>query len=1557
MKNYIKWVLCFVLIQSLLHHQAQSQQLEWNMDGSLYVTNGTELITVTSAIPTTEDEEGIRNMPKLNLGEIMGLHPDLNGGISSTQFSSGKITLTVYLYDKSANHPTISGKKGGKGMPLYRIHSSGGGELVEEVDDFPSIDYSDDLAFSFSSNDIKGRIISSVPEVLEILYGRHDYCHTGLEATSIFSFFESTCGSLIDYSVVLGKMPVIVELTREGSSDGVLIDSIKIPGMSVSKVADLRDEDLIKISINGTPKLDNLTGASSNSVSAKVGDQVTFNVRPREGREPHIQGLPATWIARFAGETKFICTPSITPGGYKPWIGFDSQVHGSVIRAYPQGYDPKEADWEHLDDDWYQLTYTLQRRMSSDIDEHSPLVEWEKTQGDPLQRRNQREGLNMELLDQWDDPQYGLYSGANFLSATDPDEIIYLQGGEKLFKTDNEPWKALDQSEPSLALNRMVLAYQKNRTSQDPDGNPSSIDTYDGYEIEDIGTTKQNIEYPRGTGQGNLAAPGKVVVGGTEINFDVGAPLDIDFGFYAMVDGDQWPAVNSTATYTIRGFDADVLYANQRAYKIELQFEDYLGVIHKQTKYPIDGTYIPDSGFAFAFDIGSLGYYNIAVYYSRSVVGDWVLIGGKEIFPISLRFLSVPGSKHNAFTSNQQDGLDLKEGKGDPGYSYREDFRSPDYGQKAEAAILDGDFGDKWSRTYTFKKGETTTFAILDADPHTFTIHETDWYQSERKLAKRIPDDELSDRLTFEVREFYNPMGTIYDNYGESLASGTGKTFKHTWDKIGTFQLSAFYQESTSAVSHVINVSDYLNFTENISLKQRARIAVRDLTTREREWLGITDLKYKVARIRNIDSKYLYVDGKRGQNRFGPYNDFKQEFVWSKVGSADIGQPEFVTNWLDNYTKDWFPSNWVRHFSGPLPSDLSQEVASTELADQHFAALFQNAPPEPWQVRLPWVSITDAEGGRMRTNVKCIYDMNAFFDNDHGAFSGNPTITGDTWAAYGNDDDLDKEKFYQDLMHKEVLIFDAATVNKLLVSNKNADDTNDDLAEISLTDIGLYPSSLIKGVDLSSANQYMDEGVNLYDHNGDEQSNYYKLFKDLGANLVRLKLWAQPKSCLTGIGCDDWNYSNIYDVRLAMQRAKSNNLPVLLDFQLSDTWADPEKQTRPAAWEGLSHSSLMNSLHSYIYNTLHNLKFSDGVIPTYVQIGNEINKPILQTAAQDLVFGESSGESALWERQAELLNAGLSAVDQFNQEETENIKKILHLTDPVKATWFLDRFQAHGISNYDVLGLSYYPLFHNTSLDELSEIISTIKTGYQKDVMIVETGFAFTHQNIDSRPNFSIDPSNPGAGSALGTGIGFFPTITSSQFQRQWMLDLKGVVQESGALGLIYWEPTWLGAPTINGVVQNNVVGKDFDIPGSPWDNMVFFDSQNILVADGGVRFLCDDLVCSNWPTSSSGAAIMYGKSRAIEEEKPLRTEISIFPNPSKDIFNIEITLETEKKVEIELVDLQGRIVVPRQQAMVGEGSHMFYLNNLKQLGLPGGIYLLNIILDGKKEVRKVMLK
>jgi len=333
------------------------------------------------------------------------------------------------------------------------------------------------------------------------------------------------------------------------------------------------------------------------------------------------------------------------------------------------------------------------------------------------------------------------------------------------------------------------------------------------------------------------------------------------------------------------------------------------------------------------------------------------------------------------------------------------------------------------------------------------------------------------------------------------------------------------------------------------------------------------------------------------------------------------------------------------------------------------------------------------------------------------------------------------------------------------------------------------------GADLSYVNEMEDCGA-YYKNSQNEELDVFKIFKDHGANLVRVRLWHNPT----------WtNYSNLEDVKKTIQRAKNNNLQVLLDFHYSDTWADPNQQEIPLAWESYlsDDTALSNILYQYTFTTLQILD-SLQLLPEIVQIGNEINPMILQKG--NLVWPIN------WTRNALLLNKGIEAVRNYCQTSTKNIEIMLHIAQPENGLWWYNDATNNGVVDFDWIGLSYYPQWSQYDFSNLEEVLYDLRTQYNKKLMIVETAYPYTLNNYDSANNI------------LGSQSLLANYNATQQGQLDYLLRLKEIISNSGGSGLVYWEPAWVSTNC------NTLWGN-----GSHWENATLFD-QNY-VATKGMEF------------------------------------------------------------------------------------------------------------------------
>ena len=325
------------------------------------------------------------------------------------------------------------------------------------------------------------------------------------------------------------------------------------------------------------------------------------------------------------------------------------------------------------------------------------------------------------------------------------------------------------------------------------------------------------------------------------------------------------------------------------------------------------------------------------------------------------------------------------------------------------------------------------------------------------------------------------------------------------------------------------------------------------------------------------------------------------------------------------------------------------------------------------------------------------------------------------------------------------------------------------------------------GADLSYVNEMEECGAVYKDLNGNDKDPY-KIFSEAGTNIVRIRLWHNPT----------WtNYSNLSDVKKSIQRAKSEGMKVLLDFHYSDTWADPSNQEIPLAWLTQINNTgpLGDLLYNYTYDTLNDLANSN-LLPEIVQVGNEINAMILQTGELKWPID--------WTRNSLLINKGIKAVRDISSSKNKKIEIMLHIAQPENGLWWFEQASAAGVTDYDWIGLSYYPMWSEYDLNSIDTPIKTLIETYNKRLMIVETGYPFTLNNADSANNIFNE-------NALITG---YPA--SEQGQLNYLNDLKTKIFQSGGEGIVYWEPAWVSTSC-----------STLWATGSHWDNATLFNHNN----------------------------------------------------------------------------------------------------------------------------------
>lgn len=347
-----------------------------------------------------------------------------------------------------------------------------------------------------------------------------------------------------------------------------------------------------------------------------------------------------------------------------------------------------------------------------------------------------------------------------------------------------------------------------------------------------------------------------------------------------------------------------------------------------------------------------------------------------------------------------------------------------------------------------------------------------------------------------------------------------------------------------------------------------------------------------------------------------------------------------------------------------------------------------------------------------------------------------------------------------------------------------------------------YPwNRFVLGADLSYVNAILDAGT--YYKDSGRVLDPYQIFKNNGANLIRLRMWHNPSwhKNLNGGKL----YNDLLDIEKSILRCKQVGLAVNLDMHFSDTWADPGRQETPEAWKNADLKTVKDSIYNYTLFVLNHLQ-SKSLVPEMIQIGNENNGGICWPVGKI----KDNDFSAF----ATLIKSGIQAVRDFSKTSEVKPQIILHVAQLQNAEWWSNGIiKQGGITDFDVLGLSHYYNWSTiNSLEGVTSIIRSLKTTYNKKIMVVETAYPWTNRNADGYNNI------------ISGNQGFQSYGVNEEAQLNYLRDLTQAIIDGGGTGIMYWEPAWITSSM-----------KDLWGTGSSWDNCTLFDANGNTIK--GIRF------------------------------------------------------------------------------------------------------------------------
>lgn len=310
-----------------------------------------------------------------------------------------------------------------------------------------------------------------------------------------------------------------------------------------------------------------------------------------------------------------------------------------------------------------------------------------------------------------------------------------------------------------------------------------------------------------------------------------------------------------------------------------------------------------------------------------------------------------------------------------------------------------------------------------------------------------------------------------------------------------------------------------------------------------------------------------------------------------------------------------------------------------------------------------------------------------------------------------------------------------------------------------------------KGADISWVPGMEAQGYKWKDKNGVQRDIIDILKQDYQINSVRIRVFVNPSN---DYGNGYMNKERAADLAL---RAKNAGLSVMLTLHYSDSWADPGKQTKPAAWRNYTFQQLMDAVWNWTRDVMTTMQ-SRGVTPDWVQIGNETNNGMLW---------EDGKASVNMRNYAWLINTGNNAVKSISS----STKTIVHLSngyDNSLYVWNIGGLISNG-ATFDIIGMSLYPSASDwqTKVNQTISNANDLISRYGKSIMISEIGMDYNQPA--AAKSFITDIKTKVRNLPGGKGLGVFywepqatPGYNGGYNKGAWQSDMKPTIALEGFL-------------------------------------------------------------------------------------------------------------------------------------------------------------------------------
>jgi arabinogalactan endo-1,4-beta-galactosidase len=321
-----------------------------------------------------------------------------------------------------------------------------------------------------------------------------------------------------------------------------------------------------------------------------------------------------------------------------------------------------------------------------------------------------------------------------------------------------------------------------------------------------------------------------------------------------------------------------------------------------------------------------------------------------------------------------------------------------------------------------------------------------------------------------------------------------------------------------------------------------------------------------------------------------------------------------------------------------------------------------------------------------------------------------------------------------------------------------------------------------------------------------------QILKNHGVNMIRIRPTSEPPystfttTTCSGNGC--YAETDTQDINLAL-RARNLGMSV----ELSLLYDGGSSVATPSAWSSNTLATLESNIYTYVKSEVEAFR-SAGAMPDMVSIGNEVNTGFLSS----LNTSPNSNFSNFGAVQQQALQAVADAAsDTSIGPALPTPLRCIHITPSYNLSSFFNNANSHGITNYEAMCQSYYPLYHgpltqaqaNTTNPQNQPVeqpvLQAAATAIGKPIFLIEVGEHYEN---------GFDSNDP-----------WYPATIAGQ--RQFLIDVTDVTRtlpNNLGMGIEYWDATGVNV-YINGGGYSNGDGKIDAL--YTWNGLTLFDNAD----------------------------------------------------------------------------------------------------------------------------------